>query len=165
MKSRPGQPRGLTRLARALGLDRNPLRRATDRAEAWIRVGLLAVFLIAGPMAALGAGHWAYHAGITAARVPAAPTHRVRPAALQQAPTIIDLPRAGQEAWAGARSEDAGPSARTGEVLAAVMTVAVMALALLAALRLTHAFLSMRRLAAWETAWSRVGPQWSKRRP
>ena len=56
MKSRPGQPRGLTRLARALGLDRNPLRRATDRAEAWIRVGLLAVFLIAGPMAALGAG-------------------------------------------------------------------------------------------------------------
>src|SRR5260370_23639139 len=53
MKTRPGRPRGLTRLARALGLDRNPLRRATDRAEAWIRVGLLAVFLIAGPMAAL----------------------------------------------------------------------------------------------------------------
>jgi hypothetical protein len=57
MKARPGRPRGLTRLARALGLNRNPLRRATDRAEAWIRVGLLAVFLIAGPMAALGAGH------------------------------------------------------------------------------------------------------------
>jgi hypothetical protein len=70
MKTRPGQPRGLTRLARALGLDRNPLRRATDRAEAWIRVGLLAVFLIAGPMAALGAEHWAYHAGIPAARAP-----------------------------------------------------------------------------------------------
>jgi len=65
MKTRPGRPRGLTRLARALGLDRNPLRRPTDRAEAWIRVGLLGIFLIAGPMAALGAGHWAYHAGIT----------------------------------------------------------------------------------------------------
>ena len=76
MKTRPGRPRGLTRLARALGLDRNPLRRATDRAEAWIRAGLLAVFLIAGPMAALGAGHWAYHAGTTAARVPAAPPPR-----------------------------------------------------------------------------------------
>jgi len=37
------------RLARALGLDRNPLRRATDRAEVWIRVGLLGIFLIAGP--------------------------------------------------------------------------------------------------------------------
>ena len=165
MKTRPGRPRGLTRLARALGLDRNPLRRASDRAEAWIRVGLLAVFLIAGPMAALGAGHWAYHAGITAARVPAAPAHRVKPAALQQAPTITDLPRVGQGVRAWARGEGTGPSARTGEVLAAVMTLAAMALALLAALRLTLAFLTRRRLAAWETAWSRVGPQWSKRRP
>ena len=167
MKTRTGRPRGLTRLARALGLDRNPLRRATDRAEAWIRAGLLAVFLIAGPMAALSAGHWAYHAGTTAARVPAAPAHRVRPAALQQAPTITDLPRVGQggRVWAGAPGEGTGPSARTGEVLAAVMTLAAMALALLAVLRLALAFLSRRRLAAWETAWSRVGPQWSKRRP
>ena len=165
MKTRLGRPRGLTRLARALGLDRNPLRRATDRAEAWIRVGLLAVFLIAGPMAALGAGHWAYHTGITAARVPAAPAHRVKPAALQQAPTITDLPRVGLEGQAGARRKGTGPSARTGEVLAAVMTLATMALALLAVLRLALAFLSRRRLAAWETAWSRVGPQWSKRRP
>ena len=167
MKTRPGRPRGLIRLARALGLDRNPLRRASDRAEAWIRVGLLAVFLIAGPMAALGAGHWAYHAGITATRVPAAPAHRVKPAVLQQAPTITDLPRLGQggRAWAGARGKGTGPSARTGEVLAAVMTLAAMALAQLAALRLTLAFLTRRRLAVWETAWSRVGPQWSKRRP
>ena len=67
------------RLARALGLDRNPLRRATDRAEAWIRIGLLAVFLIAGPMAALGAGHWAYHTGITADEVPAGAAHRIKP--------------------------------------------------------------------------------------
>ena len=164
MKTRTGRPRGLTRLARSLGLDRNPLRRATDQAEAWIRVGLLAVFLIAGPMAALGAGHWAYHAGITATRVPAAPAHRVKPAALQGIPTTTDLPRVGQGGRTGARWEGAGPSARTGEVLAAVMTLAAMALALLAVLRLALAFLGRRRLAAWETAWSRVGPQWSKRR-
>ena len=165
MKTRRGRPRGLTRLARALGLDRNPLRRASDRAEAWIRVGLLAVFLIAGPMTALGAGHWAYHAGITAAR--AGRAHRVKPAALQQPPTTTELPRVGQggRAWTGARGVGTGPSARTGEVLAAVMTLAAMALTLLAALRLTLAFLTRRRLAAWETAWSRVGPQWSKRRP
>jgi hypothetical protein len=37
------------------------------------------------------------------------------------------------------------------------MTLALMALALLAALRLATAFLIRRRLAAWETAWSRVG--------
>ena len=167
MKTRTGRPRGLTRLARALGLDRNPLRRATDRAEAWIRAGLLAVFLIAGPMAALGAGHWAYHAGTTAARVPAAPAHRVQPAALQQAPTITDLPRVGQGGRVGPGRRGRAParSARTGEVLAAVMTLAAMALALLAVLRLALALLSRRRLAAWETAWSRVGPQWSKRRP
>jgi hypothetical protein len=165
MKTGSGRPRGLKRLARALGLDHNPLRRATDRAEAWIRVGLLTVFLIAGPMAALGAGHWAYHAGITAARVSAAPTHRVKPAALRQAPTVTDLPRVGQGGRAGARWEGTGPSARTGEVLAAVMTLAAMALTLLAVLRLALAFLSRRRLASWETAWSRVGPQWSKRRP
>jgi hypothetical protein len=109
MKTRPGRRRGLTRLARALGLDRNPLRRATDRAEAWVGQG---------------------------GRV-----------------------------WAGAPGEGTGPSARTGEVLAAVMTLAAMALALLAVLRLALAFLNRRRLAAWETAWSRVGPQWSKRRP
>jgi hypothetical protein len=164
MKTRTGRPRGLTRLARALGLDRNPLRRATDRAEAWIGVGLLAVFLIAGPMTALSAGHWAYHAGITAARVPATPTHRVKPAAFQQAPTTTDLPRVGQGGHAGARWEGTGPSARTGEVVAAVMTLAAMALALLAALRLALALLRRQRLTAWEAAWSRVGPQWSKRR-
>ena len=101
MKTSLGRPRGLTRLARSLGLDRNPLRRATDRAEAWIRAGMLAVFLIAVPMAALSAGHWAYHPGTTAARVPAAPTHRVQPTALQQAPTTTDLPRVGQGAESG----------------------------------------------------------------
>jgi hypothetical protein len=167
MKTRPGRPRGLMRLARALGLDRNPLRRATDRAEALIRVGLLGIFLIAGPMAALGAGHWAYHAGITVDRVPAAPAHRVMPAALRQAPATTDLPRVGPggRAWAGARGEGAGPSARTDEVLAAVMTLAAMALALLVVLRLALALLNRRRQTAWEMAWSRVGPQWSKRRP
>ena len=71
----------------------------------------------------------------------------------------------GQGGPAGARWEGTGSSARTGEVLAAVMTLAAMALALLAVLRLALALLSRRRLAAWETAWSRVGPQWSKRRP
>jgi hypothetical protein len=174
MKTRPGRPRGLTRLARALGLHRNPLRRATDRAEAWLRVGLLGIFLIAGPMAALEAAHRTYHPGITVARVsaapaypvtPAAPAHPVRPAALRQAPTITDLHRAGHGGRAGARGEGTHASARTGGAVAAVMTLAAMALALLAVLRLALAFLNRRRLAAWETAWSKVGPQWSKRSP
>jgi hypothetical protein len=41
MMPMPGRPRRTTRLARALGLDGNPLRRASHRAEIWIRVGLL----------------------------------------------------------------------------------------------------------------------------
>ena len=104
MKTSPGRPRGLTRLARVLGLDRNPLRRATDRAEAWIRVALLGIFLIAGPIAALDAGHWAYHAGITVARAPAALSHRVKkPAALRQAPAVTGLLGVGRGSRAGAR--------------------------------------------------------------
>jgi hypothetical protein len=57
MHRTPGRSRRRTGLARALGLDGNPLRRANDRAEAWIRVCLLIVFLIAGPLVALGAEH------------------------------------------------------------------------------------------------------------
>ena len=58
MRAVPGGPRPTARLTRALGLDSNPLRRTSDRAEAWIRAGLLVVFLIAGPMAAVIVGQW-----------------------------------------------------------------------------------------------------------
>jgi hypothetical protein len=158
--------RGLTRPTRTLGLDRNPLRRATDRAEAWIRVGLVAVFLAAGPVAILGAGRWAGHAKIAVAQTSAAPTHLGR-AAPQHPPTIAaDLYGSGQvdRAESGTRRE-AGRSIRGPAVLVELLVVAVMALTLVGALRLTHAFLTARRLAAWEAAWSRVGPQWSGRGP
>jgi hypothetical protein len=39
-------------LARRVGLDRNPMRRRTDRIEAWVTVVLALVFLIGGPLAA-----------------------------------------------------------------------------------------------------------------
>jgi hypothetical protein len=161
MRAIPGLRRITARLARILGFDGNPLRRASDRAEAWIRVSLLAAFLIAGPLAALGAGHWAYHAGIAA--VQAAQTQHVTAAAPQPTlpPIRLARPNGGSHASARVRREASDASARTGEVLAAVMMLALMALAFLAVLRLTLAFLSRRRLAAWETAWSRVGPQWT----
>jgi hypothetical protein len=167
MTARPRHPRGITRLTRALGLDRNPLRRASHRAEAWIRVGLLAVFLIAGPMAAGAAGAWAYHAGMTGARVKTAQTSHDAPAVALQPVFAGGLAKADarSQAWLRAQSRDTAASARVGEVLAEVMTLALMALALLATLRLTAAFLTRGRLAAWETAWSRVGPQWSRGRP
>jgi hypothetical protein len=160
------QPRGIARLARALGLDGNPLRRASDRAEAWMRVGLVAIFLIAGPVAALGAGHWAYHAEITSVPVQAARTHRVKAVLLQSALATAGSARANtsRPAGTGARWEGTGSPARTDAVLAGVTTLALAALALLAALRLTVMFLNRLRLAAWETAWSRVGSQWTEGR-
>ena len=76
MRGTASQPCGIARLARALGLDSNPLRRASDRAEACVRIGLVAIFLIVGPLAAQDAGHWAYQAEITGAMVQATRTHR-----------------------------------------------------------------------------------------
>ena len=164
MHTTPGRRWRRTRLARALGLDRNPLRRASDRAEAWIRIGLLAVFLIAGPLAAIGAGGWAYHGGTTTA-----PVHTTAPArtATATALTGAGLTRAGQasQTWARARWQSTGTSPRTDDAVAAVMTLALTGLALLAAQRLIRALLTRRRLAAWESAWSRIGPQWTRGRP
>jgi hypothetical protein len=163
----PGRPKRRARLARALGLERNPLLRASDRAEAWIRVGLLAVFLIAGPMTALAAGGWAHHAGTSVARVPPAQgSHVTVPGVVTQPAPVGDLAKARTvgQAWRS-RSQDSAASARTAEVLAEVVTPALTALVLLAALWLTTTLLTRRRLAAWGTDWSRVGPQWSRGRP
>jgi hypothetical protein len=166
MRGIASQPRGIARLARALRLDSNPLRRASDRVEAWIRVGLVAIFLITGPLAAQDAGHWAYHAEITGATVQTARTHRVKAVPLQPAVATVGLANADgiRPAGTGTQGEGTGSSARSGEVLAGVMALALVALTLLAALRLTVMFLNRLRLAAWETAWSRVGPQWTKGR-
>jgi len=51
------------RWVRGLWPDRNPLRRAADRVEAAIVAGLLAIFVVGAPLAALAAGRWFYAAG------------------------------------------------------------------------------------------------------
>ena len=93
MSAIPARPPRTTRLARTLGLDGNPLRRATDRAMTWIRVGLLAAFLAGGPLAAIGAGHWMYHAGMTEARAQAADRHSARAVLLEPAGPLPPRPR------------------------------------------------------------------------
>src|SRR5271165_318251 len=193
------------RLARALGLDSNPLRRASDRAEAWIRVGLLAVFLIAGPMAAHAAGGWARQMGAPERGAGAAPVHAVKAVLLQPATAAFAgaAPDPGLLVWVPARWDSPGAPARSGEVLAprgspagSVVTVwltasgqvtspperaqsadetvpaapigmlglVVVAFALLAVLQLIERFLNWRRLAAWEAAWSAIGPRWTGHR-
>ena len=63
MRAGDSRPRLTVRLARNLGLDRNPLRRGSDLAEAWIRAGLVVVFLAGAPTAAVSAGLLTAHAG------------------------------------------------------------------------------------------------------
>ncbi|WP_433383965.1 Rv1733c family protein [Actinoplanes sp. CA-142083] len=50
----------MRRLLRRLGWDRNPLRRRSDRVEAWLNAVLLVVLLIAGGMSSVAAGRSAY---------------------------------------------------------------------------------------------------------
>jgi hypothetical protein len=203
MRAIPGRRRGPARLARVLGLDGNPLRRASDRAEAWLRIGVLAAFLVAGPLAAAGTAHWAGDPGTTGTRASAGPRHVVRAIVLQPASPAADLaaartggqvrvrarwlaglsPHAGTvPAPAGsaagnvvtvpldasgrpaAASPPPGPVPSQG-VLAAVLTPVLVALALLTVLRLAQRLLNRRRLAAWDAAWSAIGPQWTGRGP
>ena len=51
-----------SRLARGWRLDRNPLRRVSDRIESVMLALLLAAFLIGAPLAALAGGGWAHTA-------------------------------------------------------------------------------------------------------
>jgi hypothetical protein len=67
----------LRRKLREFRPDRNPLRRRWDRAEAVIVAGLLAAFVVAGTLAALIAGRWAYEGALHARRAELATFHQV----------------------------------------------------------------------------------------
>jgi hypothetical protein len=120
MAATPGCPRLTARLIRWLGLGSNPLRRASDRAEAWIRAGLLAVFLITGPLAAPAAGGWVSHLYVAAVSARAAHAHAVRAILLQPARAAAGLTMAGRATavWVTARWDSSGGPPRTGEVSA-----------------------------------------------
>ena len=72
-------------MARRLGLDRNPLRRRTDRLQACIMAGLLAAFLTGAPLIALAAGGWVHTAGLREQREQRS-WHQVPVVLLQTAP-------------------------------------------------------------------------------
>jgi len=60
-----------------MGFDRNQMRRSTDRIQAILRAGLLAVFVIGGPVATVLVSHGVDVAGLRAGRAQAAAWHRV----------------------------------------------------------------------------------------
>ena len=107
-------------LARKLGLDRNPLRRGTDRAEAWIRIALVLAFLIGAPLAAWGAGSWAESVAPTAVHLQLAGEHRVPAKLLRNVPGDSDQWFTVRLAWVKARWTVPGGPVRTGLVQAPV---------------------------------------------
>jgi hypothetical protein len=74
-----------TRICRRLGYDHNPLRRRSDRIQAWLLPAAVVVFLILGPLLAIGAIWWA-HGENSAARQAERSWHSVPAVLLASAP-------------------------------------------------------------------------------
>jgi hypothetical protein len=111
--------RRLARLARRLGLDNNPLRRGTDRAEAALRLVMILLFVLAAPAAAVTVGRWGDHHALHRAQAERASGHLVSAVLLQDAPAAgTPNPYASmQTAWVLARWQPPGQPPRTGVVL------------------------------------------------
>jgi hypothetical protein len=184
----------LGRLWRELRPDRNPLRRACDRAEAALLGGLLGAFLIGVPLAAVFAGLSQYHAD------------RARQASWHQVPAVV-LPPVPDPGYAGLRAAvlatwtAPGGAQRTGWIVAPAHTrtggtvtvwidgsgrpahapvppgqmageaivvagigAAAAGLPLLGTAALARWVLAKRRFAAWDAEWRATGPRWTSQR-
>jgi hypothetical protein len=112
----------LARLARQMGLGRNPLRRRTDRIEAWISAALLAVFLIGAPLSSASLGRWVYQGGLSEQRAQQS-WHQTPAVLLQTAPVLPGYQyRLSWRSTAEVPARWSGPDGqqRSGEVLAPV---------------------------------------------
>jgi hypothetical protein len=78
----------LARLLRGRRLDRNPLRRGSDRAETFVIGGLLAAFLAAAPFAAHAAGAWGHDAAARQAQAQRASLAQVTATLLRASPVL-----------------------------------------------------------------------------
>ena len=86
LRRRPGAY-WLGRVRRGRRLDRNPLRRRSDRVETVVLGVLLAAFGAAAPFAAHAAGSWAYALSVREAQAQRASLHQVPATLLATAPT------------------------------------------------------------------------------
>jgi hypothetical protein len=107
----------LGRLLRGWKLDRNPLRRGSDRAETAVLGVLLAAFLACAPFAAHAAGSWTYATSAREAQAQQAALRQVR-ATLLQAAVPWGLGEGGAEAQARWQAPDG--QVRTGQVFVSV---------------------------------------------
>jgi hypothetical protein len=106
----------LARLLRGLRLDRNPLRRGSDRAETIVIGALLAAFLAAAPFAAHAAGAWGHDSAARQAQAQRASLVQVTATLLWSAPVLTGYgPASGFAVEARWPAPD-GP-VRTGELI------------------------------------------------
>jgi hypothetical protein len=128
-----------------MGLGRNPMRRGSDRIQAVTRAGLLAVFLVGAPAAALYVSHGIYASGLRAEQAQATARHRVPAIVLRATPIAAGWlrPRPSPVLLSIRWALPGGPS-RTGEISSAQNAVAgsVLAVWIDAKGRLTHPPLS-----------------------
>ncbi len=94
-KPKPGVSR-LGRFVRRWRFDRNPLRRAADRAETAVLVLLVAAFLVGTPFAALATGAWMHGTARQAQLAQEASQRQVTAVVLAAAAPVAD---GGQLAW------------------------------------------------------------------
>ena len=102
----------LGRLAHGLWLDRNPLRRRSDRAETAMLGVLLTAFLASAPFVAHAAGSWTYTTSAREAQAQQETLHQVRATLLQ--PAAWSISEGGAEAQARWKAPDG--QTRTGQV-------------------------------------------------
>ena len=112
--------RRLARCARWLGVDRNPLRRTTDRIEAAIRLAMIILLVGAVPVAAVAVGQRADQLALRQAHAQQAGDHVVNAVLLRPASAtgIPDPYTSVQYTWVLARWQPPDQPARSGEVLA-----------------------------------------------
>ena len=142
------------RLARRLGLDRNPLRRRTDRIAVRLTALLVMVFLAGAPLLSITAVGWAGRSAATEQQAVRS-WHEVM--AAYPVPT-----------GAGAVGTPVGSPPSHRAVVARETAAAAVAVVALGAVLLCLAWagrwvLDRRRLAGWEAAWNTVGPKWTRR--
>ena len=184
----------LGRLARGLRLDRNPLRRGSDRAETAMLGVLLAAFLAGAPFAAHAAGSWTYATSIREAQAQQATLRQVPATLLQAAPSNISNEanarwkapdgqvRTGQifapsgapagstvMVWVNQAGQLTDSPLQTSQVTGRADMARALAVAALAAVLgivglVGRWALDRRRLTAWDAEWLATEPRWSSRR-
>ena len=113
----------LARLLRGRRLDRNPLRRGSDRAETVVLGALLAAFLAAAPFTAHVAGSWAHASAVRDAQAQRASLHQVTATLVRAAPVLSSYGSASDFA-VEARWRAPDGRVRTGELLVTATTAA-----------------------------------------